>query len=99
MPILRYCHFGVSPVNYSDSDSSKVALHTIFAYDKQLVFKITQIMTVQERIFHLSVNKQSLEKHLSCVVKYLVVQVGHGISTCLSNIDQPEISVSGKLTH
>ena len=28
-------------------------------------------------------DKQILEKHLSCVVKYLVGQVGHGISTGL----------------
>ena len=52
-------------------------------------------MTVQERIFHLSVDKQSLEKHLSCAVKYLV---RHGISTGLSNIDWPKIPVSGKLS-
>ena len=60
---------------------------------------MTQIMTVQERLFHLSVDKHSLEKHLFCAVKYLVGQVGHGNSTGLSNIDWPEISVSGKLSH
>ena len=52
-------------------------------------------MTVSKKGY-LSVDKQSLEKHLSCAVKYLV---GHGISTGLSNIDWPEISVSGKLSH
>ena len=31
-------------------------------------------------------DKQILEKHLSCVVKYLVGQVGHGISTGLCNV-------------
>ena len=50
-------------------------------------------------VSNLSVDKQSLEKHLSCAVKYLVGQVGHGISRGLSNIDWPEISVSGKLSH
>ena len=25
-PLVRYCHFGVSPVNYSDSDSDSVFL-------------------------------------------------------------------------
>ena len=52
-------------------------------------------MTVSKKGY-LSVDKQSLEKHLSCAVKYLV---GHGISTSLSTIDWPEISVSGKLSH
>ena len=46
-------------------------------------------MTVQERIFHLLVDKQSLEKHLSYAVKYLVGQVGHGISTGLSLTSNP----------
>ena len=32
---------------------------------------------------HLSLDKQVLEKHLSCGLKYLVGQVGHGISTGL----------------
>ena len=63
-----------------------------------MVFKITQIMTAQERIFQLSVDKQSLEMYLSCAVNYLVRQVGHGISTGLP-IDGPKISVSGKLSH
>ena len=39
---------------------------------------------MQVRLFHLSIDKQILEKHLSCFVKYLVGQVGHGISTGLS---------------
>ena len=38
---------------------------------------------MQERLFHLSLDKQILKKHLSCAVKYLVGQVGHGISTGL----------------
>ena len=38
---------------------------------------------MQERLFHLSMDKQILEKHLSCFVKYPVGQVGHGISTGL----------------
>ena len=31
-------------------------------------------------------DKQILEKHLSCVVKHLVGQVGHGISTGLHDV-------------
>ena len=28
-PLVRYCHFGVSPVNYSDSDSNSGHVKTI----------------------------------------------------------------------
>ena len=43
---------------------------------------------MQVGLFHLSADKQTtdkqiLEKHLSCSVKYLDEQVGHGISTGL----------------
>ena len=38
---------------------------------------------MQVGFFHLSVDKQILEKHLSCSVKHLVGQDGHGISTGL----------------
>ena len=41
---------------------------------------------MQERLFDLSLDKQVLEKHLSCAVKYLVGQVGHGISTGLIQV-------------
>ena len=38
---------------------------------------------IQVKLFHLPMDKQILKKHLSCAVKYLVGQVGHGISTGL----------------
>ena len=38
---------------------------------------------IQVKLFHLPMDKQILKKRLSCVVKYLVRQVGHGISTVL----------------
>ena len=40
---------------------------------------------IQVKLFHLPMDKQILKKHLSCAVKYLVGQVGHGISTGLHN--------------
>ena len=39
-PLLRYCHFGVSPVNYSDSDSVCGPIQPNFELIQSLIYVI-----------------------------------------------------------
>ena len=53
---------------------------------------LTDCDLMQERLFHLSIDKQILEKQ-PCAVKYLVRQVGHdiftGLDKCLLHLFTP----------
>ena len=79
-PLVRYCHFGVSPVNYSysDSDSDKKCNHMHLGKEQQLSTyfmsqngeptKINQV-SEQKHLGGIIDNKQKFIPHIQAMVK------------------------------
>ena len=44
-PLVRYCHFGVSPVNYSDSDQLSITTFNVYCY-------FTKRKSIIQRLLH-----------------------------------------------
>ena len=86
---MRYCHFGVSPVNYSDSDSEIKVQHPLGIYQSNFEYKYYTIIDFNDVDIRICLPEKrdihrgrKAEVNITVEVRYILMSTEIEVNNC-----------------